>query len=513
MYQFAILIGVYSYSIFFLGLFGLLDRHLVLTSSMVCLLILIGVLYRSGPHKKISNLVSFMQKATRFEKIVVILILVQVLVNLIGALGPELAFDSLWYHLTLPKIFIMQGKISYLPGGNFYYSVMPKLVEMLYIPALIFGNEIFAKLIHFLFGMASLLALYRLSRKFTSIKYSLIAVLILYSNLVVDWLSITSYVDLGRMFFEVLSLYYILDFIKSKKTKELIIAAVMLGLAVSTKVISGIDIFAFVLLILLFTKSIKSCVLFALVATCVPLPWLVFAYINTGNPFYPFLSNAVQISGKISLYNLVNFIHSPDPISPIYLVTFPLIMVVFKKFNASEKVVGVYCLTMFVVWFLTPQIGGGRFIAAYLPGFSLLVIILVNHLKSSVYKNYFLLVVILVSLISIFYRFAANYKYLSVIMGVQSKSQFLSKNLNFSFGDFYDVDGYFKAHIKSRDRVLVYGIHNLYYVDFNFIDGAWYKKGEKIDYIFVRGRLPNMFGSLKPVYENNLTNVKLYKAK
>ena len=34
------------------------------------------------------------------------LVVLQVSINLIGVLGPELAFDALWYHLTLPKIYL-----------------------------------------------------------------------------------------------------------------------------------------------------------------------------------------------------------------------------------------------------------------------------------------------------------------------------------------------------------------------------------------------------------------------
>ena len=45
-----------------------------------------------------------MKKPRRFNWLFVILI-GQILVNLIGALGPELGFDALWYHLTEAKLF------------------------------------------------------------------------------------------------------------------------------------------------------------------------------------------------------------------------------------------------------------------------------------------------------------------------------------------------------------------------------------------------------------------------
>jgi len=59
-----------------------------------------------------------------------ILIVLQAFVNIIGVFGPELAFDALWYHLTLPKLYLVHHSIFFIPGGLLYYSGMPKIAEM-----------------------------------------------------------------------------------------------------------------------------------------------------------------------------------------------------------------------------------------------------------------------------------------------------------------------------------------------------------------------------------------------
>ena len=95
---------------------------------------------------------------------------------------------------------------------------------------------------------------------------------------------------------------------------------------------------------------------------------------------------------------------------------------------------------------------------------------------------------------------------------MQSRSEFLSKNLNFSFGDFYDTDDYFRKNIKQNDKVLLYGFHNLYYVDFPFVDSSWVKKGDSFNYIAVQNSdLPKRFVDWDLIYNNSLTKVKLYK--
>lgn len=167
------------------------------------------------------------------------LLVIQAAVNLVGALGPELGFDALWYHLTIPKIYLQHGNIFFIPGNLFYYSAMPKLVEMFYLLALSFSKYgILAKTIHWSFGVLSALALLRLSKRYLKLPWALFATTLFYTTLIVGWESITAYIDLGRTFFEILALDLFLVWTKDKKTLNLVESAIMLGLAISTKLIA-----------------------------------------------------------------------------------------------------------------------------------------------------------------------------------------------------------------------------------------------------------------------------------
>jgi hypothetical protein len=133
--------------------------------------------------------------------------------------------------------------------------------------------------------------------------------------------------------------------------------------------------------------------------------------------------------------------------------------------------------------------------------------------KEKFYYNIALTVILLLACITIGYRGIANVRYLPVVLGQQSKDDFLTKHLNFSFADFYDTDRYFKTHIKPSDTVLLYGFHNLYYVDFPFIDSSYVKKGDKFTYIATqRTELPKRFQKWHVVYKNPITFVTLYKS-
>jgi hypothetical protein len=81
--------------------------------------------------------------------------------------------------------------------------------------------------------------------------------------------------------------------------------------------------------------------------------------------------------------------------------------------------------------------------------------------------------------------------------------------LNFKYGDFYDTDDYFAIHIHKN--VLLYGFHNLYYIDFPFIDNTWIKKGDKFYYVAVQhGTIPRLFHKATLTYINRVTDVRLY---
>lgn len=531
MFLFSILIGVYTYIIFFLGIAGLLYQNIIIW-------ITIGfwgtAFYFTNKSLILSirNIKKLSKIRNKLFLIFLFVFLAQAFVNLIGTLGPELAFDALWYHLTLPKIWLTSHRIFFIPGGLLYYSPMPKLAEMLFISGLAFGSELISKLIHYSFGLLTCLAIYKLSRKFFNSLISFVAVLIFYSNLVVGWESITAYIDLTRTLFEIMALWGFINWQSWEKKKWLFISAIMLGLGITTKLLSVGSLIIFSILI--FYKAlenyrlnqdaaIRSFFVYWIIAIAIPLPWLIFAYIHTGNPVYPFFTQTYQISPEpFSLVGFFNetwniFTHSPDPLSPIYIMFFPLIIYVFPKLKKKLKIIALYSLASIFTWYFTPRTGGGRFMLAYLPAFSIVCAAVINFFIGSkkrfttILPKFLILLVILVSLASMVYRFAANAKYIPVILGNKSKGEFLTNHLNFSFGDFYDTDGYFEKKIKQADKVLLLGFHNLYYVNFPFVDSSWILEGERFNYIALQGtKLPTQFNNWNLIYNNSKSHVQLY---
>lgn len=523
MFGFAFLLGLYANIIFAFGLLhklSFVDLFLITELFVFCSV----VFWRKFEKEFSLKMNFFIFKKTFFKNPIIFCYIFSCFgVMLMGALGPELAFDSLWYHLSLPKIYLQEHGVLHLPGGLMYYSSMPKLGELLYTSALSFSGEVLAKIIHFSFGLLTLFVTFAISRKFLSTFYSLIAVVVLLSNIVFMWEASTAYIDLVRTFFEVMAFWGLLNYFDTKKKTWLVESALLLGLAIESKLLSVVTLVVFLTLLVLFENKplmhkVKNVAQYTFLSLLIPLGWFVFSYVSTGNPFYPLFSLYTIHVGKDTLAfpNVITdmfsiFIKSHDPISPVYLIGFPLYFIVRRNISKKTAIIFVFCLLALIGWTVTPKTGGGRFLLPYLPIFSIAAAIVLEAVKKykTLYRIFFA-TVITCCLVSVVYRGVASIKYIPVVFSFQSKESFLMKQLNFQFGDFYDQNGDIKKIVGDK-KVLLYGFHNLYYIDFPFIDSSWVKRGDSFEYVATQHTtLPARFFYWNLVYTNDVTGVKLY---
>lgn len=461
------------------------------------------------------------QKPDRKEVLLFGVLCLLVVVNFIGVLGPETGFDALWYHLTFPKIYLQNQTITFLKGELFYYSLLPSLGEMLYASGLSFASDTGPKLIHFSFGVLTCLALYKLSREFLSSKWSILVVILFYSSLVVSWLSITAYIDLIRAFFETSAILFFVRYSKGKNFVDLIFSCLMLGFSISTKIISLVTLPIYIILL---RKFPVKALLYGLLALLVPLPWFIVSFLSSGNPIYPFFSSSAP--SQINFYNflpdkvvlnLANvFLFSSDPISPLIVLLSPFLLLLLK--NKKYKLLLNYAFISLILWYAatfsgiwhgTEKAGSSRFLTAYLPVYSILCVAGLHMVRDVGIKKLGAILILLIAVSTIIYRGIANYRFLPVILGQQTRESYLLKNLNFYYGDFFDENGQI-SRIVGDEKVLIIGIHNLYYADFNFVLPEW-PQASKARFILARDWVPQPDKRIKKIYENEKTNVALYK--
>jgi hypothetical protein len=522
----AVILGAYSYLILAIGLLGWLNQ---LSVSVITLLALFLLWVQFRGQISISD---FKKRRRGINKdklavFIIVLLEIQVIINFLGAISPELSFDALWYHLTPAKLYAQNQQIFHLPGWLLSVSSLPRLTEMFYTAALVLGNEIWAKLIHFSFGILSLVALFNLLKRYFSLRISLLGGLTFYTMLVIGWLSTTAYVDLAWVYFEILALDNFLRWYEEKKESFLYRSALLVGLAIATKIFAFASLLTFLILIFILKRKnwVRRGVYFALNALFIASPWLVLSWVNTSNPLFPLFGSpvdtqALEISPSFDLLltKIVNYpfllwratFQPDDIISPIYLLFLPLVCWIIRKQKPGIKIAAFYSL---LGAFMVPW-ASNRYLLPYLAGLTLPLLTVFSYLwkKKKLLVKIFITMILFSALLNLGSRGLATKKFLPYLLGKETKKEFLTKHLNFSFGDFYDIDDYFEENIQPQDLVLIYNIHNLFYVDFPYVHESWAQPGTYFTHILVGGgeKLSEKFGQRLLVYENPKTQVKLY---
>ncbi len=251
------------------------------------------------------------QKSDRFEKILALGIFFLLAASFLKALAPPLAFDSLVYHLTLPKLYLLAGRITYIPELIFWG--MPQQAEMLYTFAMTFGGAESAVLLSWVLGGITLLGMLGyLSERFSTRVAWVALVSILAGQTLSDSLS-WAYVGWIVMLYG-FSLFLLLDaWTVNRERKLFFVAALLTGFAIGTKYTAGILLAAALPIILLANRGggVKSTwgdiLAFTGIATLVASPWLIKNFLATGNPVYPLLFPA----GEMNAYRL--HLYQGDP--------------------------------------------------------------------------------------------------------------------------------------------------------------------------------------------------------
>ncbi len=213
----------------------------------------------------------------------------------LGALAPsgDMDYDGLFYHLTLPKLYLLHGRIGPLPWLT--HSNFPFQLEMLYLLGLMLKGQALAKLFHFGCGWLTALALYAFGRRYWSPRAGALGAIAFVTAPFVVWELTSAYNELAFALFAFLSLAALTHWYVRRESGWLWTAAILCGLALGTKMLAlALVLFAVgALLVALRHETARGraavrIAAFVALALAVGAPWYVKSYLWTGNPVYPF---------------------------------------------------------------------------------------------------------------------------------------------------------------------------------------------------------------------------------
>jgi hypothetical protein len=436
--------------------------------------------------------------------------------HLLGTLIPPLLFDALVYHLAIPKLYILNHSIEYIPYS--FFSNFPFFMEMLYTLGLLVQGPIVVNGLNYGIHLLMLTGLYTFTRTYFNHRIALVSVLIFYT---VPWVGMESflpYIDVGLALYALLSLYALVNWISRKQTGWLLVCGVCSGVGVSIKYLGTHNALLMGLSVIgwhIWRKTHRSekpanahsplhdMLIFAMPACVCGAPWYIKNMIFTGNPIYPFVFgggewSADMLQRYMTAYHVnfgsffqslsaflklpwelafsLNLTPSNIPIGPVFLIFLPLLVFV-KHVSPFIKYLLAASMVLVVFWFNTsPQ---SRFLIPTLPLLSVATAYTLEHLSVEARTawlkrvGYALLLIVLLSNVgwemiyvhSIFDPFG-------VIMGVESKHDYLSRKRP----DIYPITRYANETLPPDAKIMFIGDTRGYYADRPFIANTAHDK-------------------------------------
>ena len=323
---------------------------------------------------------------------------------------PEIEFDPLIYHLTVPKLYLQHHQIVDIP--EILEAVFPKNIGMLYLYGLALHSQITVKFLNFWMGLLLLLAIYCFAKRLWGRLSGVAAAALFVSTPIVFFELRTIYVDLPIALFCFLNFFALLRWMEDGGRKWLVLSAIFLGMAAGSKynvlfnVIAASVLVAYHFLVVRKVPLVKTAAkvaLYGLLSISSLLAWLFLTYRFTGDPLFPYLSGdplfpflkGLFHSNRWETYNLpvvrsggyrwglpLGFanafktlwqMHFDEKVfcgslGPFFVLLFPLLLFVFKLHPVMRLMLA-YSLIYLLFWLVTTQ--ANRYLIPVLPMLSL----------------------------------------------------------------------------------------------------------------------------------------------
>jgi hypothetical protein len=248
---------------------------------------------------------------SRFERALAAFVALALVLGGLVALTPPIAWDAQTYHLVIPQIALEQGRITAPP--DIVYFNFPSLGEMLFLAAMLLKGDIAAQVVHFVFFVLTLGAVFAFARRDFNARVAWLACAILVAVPSLLIVSMWAYVDAMLAFYAFASFYAWRIAYERRDARWFALAGAFAGLAMGIKYTAVIVPIALVVVWLARdlveqralrltadrrpltasclppTASRLPLTAYCLLLTAFAAPWYLRNWFFTGNPFYPFV--------------------------------------------------------------------------------------------------------------------------------------------------------------------------------------------------------------------------------
>ncbi|MCK4852221.1 MAG: glycosyltransferase family 39 protein [Candidatus Omnitrophica bacterium] len=430
----------------------------------------------------------------RGEKVLFFLAAFFPLVALSGALAPAIGTDSLCYHLGIPKKFVLQHRIGFIPYTM--NSLYPFFMEMLFTLGIVLKNAVLAKLFHW--GMGVLLAscVYFFTREVSDRKTGLLAALLVMSSPGIFNEMVYAYVDVGLSLYAALSVFLLILWMQKGRgsLRYLVFSGLFLGVCFSIKYLAfyaAVPMAAVLIWHLVReqgkTGMARPLAAFFLPCAAVSFFWYLKSYIVLGDPVFPVLSGFLRTPVAFDVGHhfdmgmgkgIVDLLRLPwdlavhpsrfggrgSQVGIQYFALLPFLVFGFFSGKSWFRRLAFIAAGYVAIWFFLVQ--RDRFLYPVLPVFAVLISYSVHVLFSGERKRqrvFSFLAVLLLTGAFIFnagicvYHNRHNYR---VTLGLETRDAYLKRWVTN-----YRMAKFVNTHLPEDAKILGTGIYKVYYFD------------------------------------------------
>ncbi|MEO7793140.1 MAG: glycosyltransferase family 39 protein, partial [Thermoanaerobaculia bacterium] len=347
---------------------------------------------------------------------------------MLGSLGPEVQFDSRWYHLAQVKHYVQCGCLfNMVAETRMAVTGLPAYHQLLMTGVATLFDVATAKLFNwFEFLLSVAMVIFFCRHHFASRLMGLVAALIFASTPLVGWMASTSANDLPLVLFSLFSLHAFLRWRAEPAARSwLVLLGALGGFAAAMKPFALSFLFILCLAVVAenlwpeasnrtwrerLQSSTAGLALVGFAALAVVSPWFLRSYLTTGNPTFPFLDGVVfdspywnsaveaNLRAAVRLYGVertltwylllpvrtITRAHNHRAvIGPLFLIFLPVVAAALSTARGATgalfRKLALYAALVVTLWFWSGLVET-RYGAFAFPAFAMLVAyVLVEH--------------------------------------------------------------------------------------------------------------------------------------
>lgn len=275
--------------------------------------------------------------------------------DVLEALAPPADADSLAYHFALPKDFIADGALRFVPRA--LDGAVPLLIQLTYVPVLALGGERAMTLWCMLTGWAAGWLFFIVLVRYVRPRIALAASVVLLGTPTILAGAGTGQVETRMIMFTLVAAMATVDYVRIGRTRMAALAGVMSGFYAAGKYLGLLFAGAAGLTILICRRGWLGLIAFSVGAAMAGFQWYYWNWMHTGDPVFPMLTGTFGI-GDLSLWPadfaawfdaMAMAGESPVPRNPLWFFFFPVyeIFVGFGEFGGGRVGLGPFCALVF----------------------------------------------------------------------------------------------------------------------------------------------------------------------